>query len=367
MLSHRRLGGNLWASKVDEFSAAGVERELPREGTMFAMRSFAWSLSAAAFGLALLGTAAQADDTVTLKMVGAWAHGFSPTADVGKNFMDNVNRLGEGKVKIQYMGADEVIPPFDQPEALVNGVFDVWYGAPNYFTGVVPGGDITELSTHLTPDDGPGSELHDFLVKLYEPKGVRYLGHATGEPGVGTHYVSTQFPVTSIDDLKGKKLRVTPVTRHFVQSAGAESVTLPPGDIFLAMDRRTVDGFTWPVADAFTRYGWQEVTKYMIDQPMYRSGASIAMNLDKWDSLTPETQGILLEAMKETQEWTRAWFAKNLAEQVGLMQKAGMQVLKLSEPEAERWNATAKDSLWAYYKTVLSAEQFETAQRLLAK
>ena len=247
----------------------------------------------------------------------------------------------------------------------MNGVFDVWYGAPNYWAGVVPGGDITELSPFQTPDNGPGTELYDFMVKMYEPKGVRYIGHAAGDLGVGVHYISTQFKVAGIDDLKGKKLRVAPLTRHFIKAAGAESVTLPPSEIFLAMDRGTVDGFSWPVADAFTRYGWQSVTKYMIDQPMYRSGASIAMNLDKWNSLPADVQDILLEAMKETQEWTRGWFAQNLAEQVGLMEQAGMEVIKLSDAEAERWNTVANDALWAYYQGIMSSDTFAEAKRLL--
>jgi TRAP-type C4-dicarboxylate transport system substrate-binding protein len=332
------------------------------------MRTFSKMAGALALTMFLVaGGAAQAQRAVTLKMVGAWAHGFSPTADIGKNFMENVNRLGKGKVRIQYMGADEVIPPFDQPEALVNRVFDVWYGAPNYFTGVVPGGDVTELSPFETPDNGPGSELYDFMVRLYAAKGVRYVGHATGAPGIGAHYINTQFPVSSLDDLKGKKLRTTPVTRHFIQAAGGESVTLPPGDIYLAMDRRTVDGFTWPIADAFTRYGWQQVTKFTIDQPTYRSGASIAMNLASWDALSPEVQGILIDAMKETQTWTRAWFQKNLDEQTDLMKKAGMTFVKPSDAESARWTKTANDSLWAYYKTVLSPEQFKTVQQLLAQ
>ncbi len=320
-----------------------------------------------AIGAVLLTAAApMAQSPVTLRMVGAWAHGFSPTADVGKNFMDNVNRLGEGVVQIKYLGADDVLPPFDQPEALVNGVFDVWYGAPNYWAGVVPGGDITELSPFQTPDNGPGSDLHNFMIDLYAAKGVRFLGHASGDLGVGVHYLSTNFPVTGIDDLKGKKLRVAPLTRHFIQAAGAESITLPPSEIFLAMDRKTVDGFSWPVADAFARYGWQEVTKYMIDQPMYRSGASLAMNLDKWDSLSPEAQAILTEAVKETQEWTRGWFAQNLEEQVGLMTAAGMEVLKVSDEESARWTALADESLWAYYATVLPADKIETVRALFA-
>ncbi|MBS3650568.1 TRAP transporter substrate-binding protein DctP [Pseudaminobacter sp. 19-2017] len=321
------------------------------------MKSFAQIWGAAAFGLAMLGSvAAHADDVVTLKMVGAWAHGFSPTAEVGKNFMENVNRLGEGKVKVQYVGADDVLPPFDQPEALVNGVFDVWYGAPNYWAGIVPGGDITELSPLTIPDGGPGSPLYDYMVQLYAAKGVRHLGHAAGDPGEGAHYVSTNFPVKSVDDLKGKKLRVAPLTRHFVQAAGAESVTLPPSEIFLAMDRGTVEGFSWPVADAFTRYGWQNVTKYMIEQPMYRSGGSVAMNLDKWESLSPEVQDILLKAIAETQRFALDWFQKNQEEQQKIMVEAGMEIVKLSDEEAKRWDAVARDSLWAYYETALDAK-----------
>jgi len=324
--------------------------------------------SVALFGSVLWGgtvcvTQAQAA-SVTLRMVGSWAHGFSPTADIGKNFMDNVNRLGEGKVRIQYMGADDVLPPFDQPEALVNGVFDVWYGAPNYWAGVVPGGDITELSPFETPDNGPGSKLHNYMVDLYAAKGARYIGHASGKPGVGVHYISTSFPVKSIDDIKSKKLRSAPLTRHFLKDAGAESVTLPPSEIYLAMDRGTVDGFSWPVADGFTRYGWQSVTRYMINQPMYRSGANIVMNLDKYETLSPEVKTILDQAMSETQEWTRGWFQQNLDEQTDLMQKAGMQVLTLSPEEAGRWNDVAVSALWGYYASILSEKQISEVKQL---
>ena len=45
------------------------------------------------------------------------------------------------------------MPTFDQPEALVRGVFDIWYGAPNYWAGIVPGGYVTEMSPYDIPDN----------------------------------------------------------------------------------------------------------------------------------------------------------------------------------------------------------------------
>lgn len=326
-------------------------------------------LAGGAMGAVLLTLAtvssAVAADKVVLKMVGAFPIGPSPTAEIGNKFMESVNRLGEGKVEINYLGASDVVPTFDQPEALVNGVFDVWYGAPNYWSGVVPGGDVTELSTYKIPDNGPGSELYEYLVDLFEQKGVRYLAHAAGDVGVGTHFLSTNFEVASVDDLSGKKLRVAPLTRHFVEAVGAEPITLPPSDIFLAIDRGTVNGFTWPVADGYTRNGWQTVAKYLINQPMYRSGAGLAMNLDKWNSLAPEVQEILLKAVEEAQLFAQDWFAKNEQEQVELMKKGGMEVVELSGEASQKWTEIAHSALWDYYKSVLTPEQVSDVARLL--
>ena len=186
-------------------------------------KTFAFTLGGAVFGLALLGSVgANAEDSVTLKMVGAWAPNLSPYADVGHKFKDYVGELSNGRIKVQYIGAEDVLPPFDQPEALVNGVFDIWYGAPNYWAGIVPGGYVTELSSFETPDNGPGSELYEFMVKMYEPHGVRYLAHAAGVPGIGSHFLLAQDKIAGIDNLMSLKLRVPPLTRYFVQNAKAE-------------------------------------------------------------------------------------------------------------------------------------------------
>ena len=323
--------------------------------------------SIGALMLATTAGGAAAQDTVTLRMVGAFPIGPSPTAEIGNHYMQTVNRLGEGKVEIDYLGASDVIPTFDQPAALVNGVFDVWYGAPNYWAGVVPGGAFTELSTSKVPDGGPGSETYEFLVDMYAEQGVRYLGHAAGDVGVGTHMLSTNFEVDSIDDLEGKNVRVSPLLRHFIEAVSAEPITLPPSDIFLAIDRGTVDAFSWPIADGYTNNSWQNVTEYLVDQPMYRSGAGLAMNLDKWNSLSPEIQDILLQAVEETQTFAQEWFLKNEQEQLEKMKAAGMEVLSLSDEASAEWTKVAQDSLWQYYEEVMTEEQIAEVSRLLGR
>lgn len=317
-------------------------------------------------GPSLVG-AALAADPIKLVMVGSWPPKVSSAADIGIKYMDTVNEMAGGKLVIEFKGSRDVVPTFDQPEALVRGVFDIWYGAPNYWAGVVPAGYISELSTAEIPDNGPGSELFEFLVKMYEGHGVRYLGHFTGEPDTGNHFMYTQKEIAGIADLKGMKIRVPPLTRHFVAGIGAEPVTLPPGEIYLALERGAVEGFTWPIYDGFTSFGWQEVSKFVVHHPLYRDGITVKMNLDKWNSIPADLQQLMLEATRKVQAWSQGWVSAYQATQLLDMQKAGMKVIEFSDEEAKRWHDTAGEALWAHFKSVMSAEDYATARRLLGQ
>jgi hypothetical protein len=43
-----------------------------------------------------------------------------------------------------------------------------------------------------------------------------------------------------------------------------------------------------------------------------------------------------------------------------------MEVLKLSDEEAARWNELAEEALWGYYGTVFTPEQIEQVKGLFA-
>lgn len=206
---------------------------MTKRGTLPLTRDGVLHGSVAALAAVLLA-AAPVDEAAAqakkLEMVGSWAPGVSEDADIALRFMDEVNRLAGDEVEIVYKGSKEVVPTFDQPEALVRGLFDVWYGAPNYWAGIAPAGYVTELSQDEIPDHGPGSDLFRFMVDMYAEHGVRYLGHSAGDPQTGSHYVHLKPRISGIEDLKGLKIRVPPLTRFFVDAVGAEPVTLPPGE-----------------------------------------------------------------------------------------------------------------------------------------
>ncbi len=300
-----------------------------------------------------------------LTMVGSWPPKVSSAADIGIKYLETVNKLGKGKVEITFKGSRDVVPTFDQPEALVRGLFDVWYGAPNYWAGVVPGGYFSELSPYEIPDNGPGSELFAFISRMFEKHGVRYLGHYSGEPHTGNHFMYTQKKISGLGDLKGRKIRVPPLTRFFVKAIGAEPVTLPPSEVYLALERGTVEGFTWPYYDGFTAFGWHKISKFVIAHPLYRNGISVKMNLAKWNKLSGDAKKALMDAVGRTQAWSQGWVSAFQATQLKDMLKGGMKLVTFSDKEAAHWQKTAGEALWAQFKSVMSAEDYATARRLL--
>ena len=319
-----------------------------------------------ALGLTLLGAIeSRAADPIRMSMVGSWPPKVSSAADMGIKFMDNVNEAARGKLVITFKGSRDVVPTFDQPEALVRGVFDTWYGAPNYWAGVVPGGYVMELSRAAYLDNGPGSELFEFIAGMYKKRGIQYLGHLSGEPDTGNHFMYTQKKISSIADLKGMKIRVPPLTRHFVKAIGAEPVTLPPGEVYLALDRGTVEGFTWPFYDGFTAFGWEKVSKFVIHHPLYRNGVSVMMNSAKWNTLSGDVRKAVFDSTRKTQAWSQGWVSAYQAVQLAGMRKGGMKVITLSKEETARWDQTADTALWAHFKSVMSATDYATARRLI--
>ncbi len=325
------------------------------------------SLALALIALPLMAACAKAPTQagpITLDMISAFPKGTVMVASA-EYFVKEVNRRAQGKVVFDWKGGPEVIPTFDQPEALIRGVFDFNHGVGNYFAGVVPGAYVMELSPYYPADTGPGTEAYDYRVKMWEEKGLRYIGEYPGAPDSGNFYLYTGFRPNSISDLAGKKYRVSPLTRHFIEALGAEPITMPGGDIYLALERGVVDGFIWPFFTAFTEMGWHEVIKYVIDIPVYRGLYGAFMNLDSWNQLPDDMQDLLLDVHKDTQSYWIGFIAAEEAKQERVTKKAGVEFITFSAAENQQFQQLSKDSLWAHFKGELSPDRYTELRQLL--
>jgi TRAP-type C4-dicarboxylate transport system substrate-binding protein len=112
-------------------------------------------------------------------------------------------------------------------------------------------------------------------------------------------------PISGLDDLKGKKIRVFNNTmRDFLAGLGATAVSLAFAEVVPALNNGVVDcGVTGSLSG--NTAGWPEVTKSLYSMSVGWSINILAVNLNSWNRLDPKVQAFMLEQIKtyENKMW----------------------------------------------------------------
>jgi TRAP-type C4-dicarboxylate transport system substrate-binding protein len=299
-----------------------------------------WTWLALTATVGWLGSAEAAE--VTLKATTALVAD-SQFGRIFTMFVDHVNQQGKGLVQIRMIGGPEAIPPFEQGTALKNGVIDMAHIPANYYENLMPEGTVTSLAT-VSPAEQKKNGAWEFLNALHNQK-VNAQFYASYGWGIPFHmYVNRK--VERLDDFKGMTLRATPGLQAFFQALGTTPVATAPGEIYTALERGVVDGYSWPLW-GINDLGWQRVTKYRVDPGWTTVQANILINLDTWKKLTSEQRAF----MDKTATWFDATMAKLIpernAEEAKKQADAGIQVVSLDSADAKRYVQMVYDAAWA--------------------
>ncbi len=256
--------------------------------------------------------------------------------------VEKINKEGKGLVRINYVGGPEAIPPFEVGNAVRNRVVDLANVTGVFYTNVLPEAmamSFTERSTEELRANG----AIDYMNELMAPKGLIYQARLMDY--VPYHiYTNKDFD----GNLKGQKMRITPVYRDLFMALGATVVQTTPGEVYTALERGVVDGYGWPIAGILD-LGWQEKTKYRVDPGFYSSENGVLMNLAAWNSLRPE-QREFLQKQFAWAEAQNASYRHDVVTEAAGQAKAGIQVIALDEAGAARLRKAANDAAWRRIK-----------------
>lgn len=283
-------------------------------------------------------------ETIVIKAVTAFPKNHSNN-DAVQFFVDKVNARAGGRLKIEWVGGPEVIQTFDQIHALKAGTIDMLLYYPfGYMKPLMPECWAKGLSKQTAWEERK-SGAHALWDEIFAKRvNAKYLGQFHS---LIPFTLYTNKRITKIDDLKGMKLRVQPLYIPFLKEVGAAPVTIPPTEIYTSMERGVVDGFMWP-REGMASFGLQEVTKFMLDVPLFVVEPATAINLDKWNKLPKDLQALLDEVMQDM-EYVGTMRLIMLDQKEAMVKKAaGMETLRLSPEETEKLVKLADDVTWKY-------------------
>ncbi|WP_227761806.1 TRAP transporter substrate-binding protein DctP [Zhaonella formicivorans] len=267
----------------------------------------------------------------------------SPEHDGFWLFTEKVKEKLGDQIEIKYLGAGDVIKAFDQFEMLGKGMFEIGHLPGNYAKNVLPVAETLHLS-QLSPMDEREKGVYEILRQEFEKKmNIIYLGKTAG-PGY-LYSLYTNFKVNTLEDFKGKTIRTSPVYVPLLKALGAGAVSMPPGEIYSAMERKVVDGFGWPTLGIIDG-GWAEVTKYRIDPGFYPVGMGVFINKDAWNKIPEDVRAQLEEIMKETEKEAYNFYEQKVADETAKIKEKGMEVIQLPPDQAEKLLSTAYEEGW---------------------
>ena len=309
---------------------------------MFSAKKFA----AALVGVALVGvvglpTTAKAADPIVLKGLIPWTADF-PGSYGFFAFQKAVNKALKGKVIISLIGGPEVVPPFEQFEAVRDGVVDVLMTAGAYYRSTIPEA-AAQLGASKRAEVLRTNGWLDAMREIHKEHGVYYHSMVSGNAGNGYRCYS------NVDlkgaDLTGLKMRVSPTYVPLVTALNGTPILMKAGEVYTALERKVVNGFCWTFY-GIRDYGFHEVTKYVINQPFYSGDQAILINLKTWNSLPADARAAIEGLGAAVEADVEKYITGINNKEDAALKKEGMKFIEFGAAESQKWQRAAYDSQW---------------------
>jgi TRAP-type C4-dicarboxylate transport system substrate-binding protein len=303
-------------------------------------------VTACALAVVIVFTAASARaETITLKL----SHFVPPVHAFHKwvvKWTQKITKESGGRLKFEiYPNGQLVGPPNRQFDAARNGITDIAF----CLHGVTPGRyPMTELANlpFTWPSDGVNlPEMAKRMTELApkylaaEHKGLHILWMNMANPIV----VWSKYPIRTVADYKGKKIRYASITnKELLEAMGATPMLIPPPESQDALAKGIAEGATFPYEAGFA-YKLASVVPYTIEPPLASATFATVMNPASYNRLPPDLRAILDKesGVKAAMEFGKAWqdfevFAR------ALFIKKGLKVVTMPPAEVAKMKALSK-------------------------
>lgn len=197
--------------------------------------------------------AARAEPAHHWRMVTAWPRGAPGPGTSADRIARRISELSGGRLTVSVYGAGDLVPAFEVFDAVSLGNAEMGHSAAFFWAGKMPASPFfTAIPFGLLPDGhhawiaaGGGQGLWD---ELYGQHGVKpFLAGNSGMQmgGWSNRRIDTR------DDLQGLRYRMPGLGGEVLRRLGATPVTVPPAEIFQALQSGVIDAaeFLGPWSD----------------------------------------------------------------------------------------------------------------------
>lgn len=254
-------------------------------------------------------------------------------------FKLELERITNGQVEVEIYHSGQLFTQQGAQDAVKRGTLDMVYSGPNWIAQFVPKWSMFAMPyvfknyEHMTKffNSDAAKPLYDEVAAKtgMRPLGAFYLG--TRELNLRDIGREVHTPA----DMKGVKLRMpgSPTWQYMGKTLGANPTPLSFTEVYMALKTGTIDGQDNPLpTDKNAKF--YEVTKYIILTNHFVNPVMPTINEKKWQSLGPELQAKVMQALAEARKTCDELNLKQESELVDFFKSKGMIII---QPDPKPW------------------------------
>lgn len=233
----------------------------------------------------------------------SWPEGTPMLHNAAQRFADNVGKMSAGRMTITIDAPGKHKAPLGIFDMVRTGSYEMGHTSSYYYKGKDPAATFfTATPFGMTPTEmnawyyyGGGLEM---LNKIYAKHNI------VAFPGGNTHIQMGGWfrkEINSLKDLSGLKMRIPGHAGEVVEKVGMKPTSIPPGELYTALERGTIDAVEWIGPANDEKMGFHQIAPYYYTG-WHEPGAElhVFINKKKFDALPDDLKTIIAVAAKET-------------------------------------------------------------------
>jgi TRAP-type C4-dicarboxylate transport system substrate-binding protein len=256
----------------------------------FILIGFAYLLITAMISFSLAHAAAPTSEKPMLLNYDFWLPAAVKDVPVIEKFLKGLEDATRGAVKTKLQAGGAMGPGSETFDRVIGGVSDIGHFGPGFTPGVFPMFSIFDYPIRFPSAEVLAKAQFEMYKRGYFDKEFSRV-KIIGLLNIGPYVLYTsKRRVTTVKDFSGLKIRCpSEGWVEFSKSLGAIPVSMPSGEVYIALQKGITDANLMPW-DGAVSFKLAEVAKYITDLSMGTFTHLIAMNKKTWESLPQEAK-----------------------------------------------------------------------------
>ncbi|MCB2101566.1 MAG: TRAP transporter substrate-binding protein [Rhodobacterales bacterium] len=255
------------------------------------------TLGIAALAVAAFAQPASAAEKVRWKVPVGFPSTLPALGDNAPWVADMLKVASGGNVQLKIFEPGKLVPPFQIMEAVKEKKVQAGYTWIGYDMGKIPALPLlAAVPFGLEPWEYMAwwyySDGQKLAEELYAPHNVHPVLCGLIGPETAGWFAKE---ITSLNDIKGLKIRFAGLGGKVMQKAGASVTVLPGAEIYQALEKGAIDATEFSLPEVDQKLGFNQIVKNNYFPGWHQTFTSLHLIVNKeiWDGLTDESKGII--------------------------------------------------------------------------